>query len=306
MADHAPDPAVPITDHAHPRTSWRAIIAVALVAMAIQLLLTVLGAAIGLNIAQDGAGDGLAIGAGIWWVITGCIALFCGGWVTGHLGRAVAHRDAMLHGFIQWTVVTAVSIVLVSTALGALFGGALRLTSTLGSAVGEAVQAVTPEMRISTKDIPWKEVEDEVTDVIARYAPETVGQEDGQQEVDLSALAQRFLTADDHGNEQRTALTRAARKELGISESEAEQLTTELEETYDQARQEARQLWRETEEEVTQAAQSTAEFSADAAWWTFFSLLSGAILAAIGGGVGVRSRPPTIHGAGATHPVYPR
>jgi hypothetical protein len=284
------------------RISWGAIIAGALVAISIQLLLTVLGMAIGLNVAQDGAGQGLAIGAGVWWIVTGSIALFFGGWVAGHACRSVERRDAMLQGFVQWTLVTAVSALLVTSAIGSVFGGALSLTSTVGSAAGETVQAVVPDtVQLPTVDVPWEQVQDDVEEIIAAYAPQAVEQQGGETTVDLVALARTFLT--NQGEAERQELIAAVRAQFGITEAEADQMTTQLQQTYQQVQQTAQQTLEQTQETVVEAAQTTAEVSADVAWWTFFSLLLGAVLATVGGAVGGRTGGPLLHRAMPLRPV---
>lgn len=287
------------------RISWRAIIAGALVALSIQLLLTVLGLAIGLNVAQDGAGSGLAIGAGVWWIVTGSISLFFGGWVAGHACRSVERRDAMLQGFVQWTLVTAVSALLVTSALGSVFGGALNLTANLGAAAGETVQAVMPEnVQLPTGQVPWQQIESQVEDVIAAYAPEAVEQQGGEQTVSMVAAARAFLTTEGQERQQRRQrMVDEVRQQFGLSEAEAEQMTTELQQTYQEVQQTAQQAMQETQQTVTEAAQTTAEVSADAAWWTFFSLLLGAILATVGGAVGGRTGGPLLTRAMPLRPV---
>ena len=66
--------------HIHRRISWAAIFGGVILVLAVQLLLSLLGAGFGLGTINTSAGSTptattLGIGAGIWWVITSCLAL---------------------------------------------------------------------------------------------------------------------------------------------------------------------------------------------------------------------------------------
>jgi hypothetical protein len=89
------------------RVSWSAIFAGVFVALAIDFLLTVLGAAIGLSIAKSGATRGLGTGAAIYAIVATLISLFVGGWVTSQCSLGAEKRDAVVHGVVLWGVLSA-------------------------------------------------------------------------------------------------------------------------------------------------------------------------------------------------------
>src|SRR6186997_728014 len=64
------------------RVSWGAIFAGAVMALAVYLVFTLLGGAIGLSVSNDTDSETLSNGAAVWAVVTTIIALFVGGWVT--------------------------------------------------------------------------------------------------------------------------------------------------------------------------------------------------------------------------------
>jgi hypothetical protein len=110
--------------------SWGAIIAGAVLAMATQLLLTLLGAGIGLvslaateAVTESETATGFGIGAGIWWLITGLISLFIGGLAAGRLARVSQATDGVFHGLLVWALTTILSVYLLTTAASALIGG---------------------------------------------------------------------------------------------------------------------------------------------------------------------------------------
>src|SRR5712672_4117957 len=76
--------------HTHQRISWAAIFGGVILIVAIQLLLSLLGAGIGLGTVDTSAGStpspsSLGLGAGIWRVVSSCIALVAGGYVAAWL-----------------------------------------------------------------------------------------------------------------------------------------------------------------------------------------------------------------------------
>ena len=64
------------------RVSWGAIFAGAVLALAVYLILTLLGGAIGLTVSDNVRTDTLKTGGAIWAILATAIALFVGGWVT--------------------------------------------------------------------------------------------------------------------------------------------------------------------------------------------------------------------------------
>ncbi len=91
--------------HTHRRISWAAIFGGVILTVIIQLMLSLLGAGIGLGTVNVNAGStpdasSLGIGAGIWWVGSSCIALFCGGYVAAWLAGIEIRFDGFLHGVI--------------------------------------------------------------------------------------------------------------------------------------------------------------------------------------------------------------
>ena len=118
-------------DRPFDRISWGAIFAGAIIALATQLVLTLLGAAVGLATlnpatGQNPTGVTLGIGAGIWLVISSLISLFLGGYIAGRLGGTF---NGWLHGLATWATVAMLTILLLTTAAGGLIGTASGLAS---------------------------------------------------------------------------------------------------------------------------------------------------------------------------------
>ena len=121
------------------RISWGAIIAGLIVSLVCQILLTMLGVAIGaatidpLN--EQKPMEGMGTGAAIWWLVSGLISLFLGACVSGRLAGMPRKGDGALHGIIMWGTATLITILLFSTALGGVLGGAMSMFRNVGTQV---------------------------------------------------------------------------------------------------------------------------------------------------------------------------
>lgn len=118
--------AVPVADY-HDLVRWGPIFSGLVIAIATQLVLAGLGAAIGLttianmDAPQNNAGD-VGAAVGIWSIISLLIALFLGGWVTARSCGPMNRRTALLNGAILWATTLAVSAWLLSAGVTGAFG----------------------------------------------------------------------------------------------------------------------------------------------------------------------------------------
>src|SRR5256885_5421315 len=115
------------------RVSWGAVFAGLAIGLAIQITLSLLGVAVGAStidpLRGDTPGKGIAIGAGIWLLISGLISTYIGACIAAHLSGAVNKSDRMLHGLMTWGAATLLTAFLLSSALGNLLGGAMRMAA---------------------------------------------------------------------------------------------------------------------------------------------------------------------------------
>jgi hypothetical protein len=87
------------------RVSWGAIGAGAMVALAVYFFLTLLGLAIGLEVAsRRPVAQELGIGAAIYSIFTLLLSMFLGGWTTSRLAVGETKLEAVLYGVILWGV----------------------------------------------------------------------------------------------------------------------------------------------------------------------------------------------------------
>ena len=140
----------------HQRISWAAVIAGVIIAIFIQLALTLLGLAIGLGTVDatnhNTPGTGLAIGSGIWYVVTMLISLFLGGWVAGRLAKDKHTSESVIHGLLVSGLMFILTFYFLTSALGSIIGGAGSMIGGAGNVVGKAISTEAPDIKKAVKN----------------------------------------------------------------------------------------------------------------------------------------------------------
>ncbi len=156
------------------RISWGAIFAGGLTALAISILLNLLGVGLGFStidpLQESGTLHGLGTGALIWWIIANLIALFGGGFVAGRMSGFPSKTDGGLHGFLAWGFYATVSFYFLATFVGGVVSG---ITGTIGSVFSsDDQQKVIIEIQDAreqsekTADYSYSEVKNQIFQVI--------------------------------------------------------------------------------------------------------------------------------------------
>ena len=118
------------------RISWGAILAGAVLALALYFLLTLLGAAIGLSVADDAGATELGLGAGIWAILVTALCLFAGGYAASHFTVGENKTEAAVYGLLVWAVVFAMLLWLMASGVRAGFGAMVSVATAGGAAAG--------------------------------------------------------------------------------------------------------------------------------------------------------------------------
>jgi hypothetical protein len=126
------------------KVSWGAIFAGVVVALVIQVLLTMLGAGIGIATLDPTTGDNPAasafsIVAGIWYLLSGIASALGGGYVAARMSGKTNATTGAFHGLITWAFTTLLILYMLTSTVGSLVGGAF---SGLGSAIGGVGETV--------------------------------------------------------------------------------------------------------------------------------------------------------------------
>lgn len=127
----------------HDRVRWGPIIAGLVTALASQLVLSAIGAAIGAsNIAGSGAprsnADDVGTAVGIWSIISLFISLLIGSWIASRSSGPLNRNTALLNGVILWATTLALGSWLLANGVSGAFG---ILGANAGDIVNQAQQS---------------------------------------------------------------------------------------------------------------------------------------------------------------------
>lgn len=125
------------------RVSWGAIFAGAVVAVAIMVLLSLLGLGIGFSTLEVGEPvNDVPVITAIWWAVTSIIATGAGAFVAGRLAGIPNPLTGMFHGAAVWAVSSLVVLWFAASTVGFAFGLAGQAVQTTAKVAG-SVAATT-------------------------------------------------------------------------------------------------------------------------------------------------------------------
>jgi len=298
------------------RISWPAVFAGVILAMVIQLVLSLLGAAVGLGtldpMTAGGTPDASTFGtsAGLWWVASSLISLFIAGAVAGHLAGVPTKLDGMLHGLLSWGLATLIATWLVTSAIGSVVSTAGRVVGGVATTAAAGVATVAGPAAASAAQSAMNNAPS--MDEVRRQANQLLAQtgkpglqpgalenearaagEDAQgaaanplaADADFDSLLQRLMGRGDAVLNQvdRDAVVNVIVARTGVSRDEANQRVDGWMATAQQARAKADQMTTQAKQSATQAADTAARAGSQVAMWAFFALMLGAVAAALGG-----------------------
>ena len=273
--------------HTHRRISWAAIFGGVILAVTVLLVLSLLGSGIGLSQVNVNAGTtpsagSLGIGAGVWWIVSSCIALAFGGFVAAWLA-GIEHRfDGVLHGLIAWGISMLVILYLLSSAIGGILGGGFSALGSLTSAAGSGISNAAKPMAQAAGISP---------DMLQQQAqgylqpnnpdPATMSPQDAQKDIATNLVT--FAKGGSDAPAAKDQIINVMAAQMHVSHDQAAKkfndAQAKLQQTRDQAVQDAKN-----------AADASAAAASKGAFAAFGMLLLGAICAAIGGMLAVQRR----------------
>ena len=250
--------------------SWSSILAGVTAAIAVQLLLNLLGIGVGAATINPQSGQGLAVGAVIWFVFSSVISLFVGGWIAGRLAGTSNKKDVALYGFVTWALASLVLFYLLSTAVGGLLGGAASVLGQTASLAARGAQAVTPA----------------ATNVLAQatgVTPEQVQAEAGDlaRDSNFQAFVAGVIRNGQVTSQDRQALANLLVEHRNMSIQDANA-------TIDRWQAQITQAVQQTKETAAQAATAAASGISKGAFGSFFALLLGLASAVAGSWAGTQ------------------
>lgn len=285
--------------------SWGAILAGAAAAAALSMILLILGTGLGLSSVSPWANDGVSVATFgvstiLWLTFTQLVASGMGGYLAGRLRTkwVEAHADEVYfrdtaHGFLTWAVASLATAALLTSVIGSIVGGGVRVGASVAG--GVATVATAGAAAASAGDSGSMGY---LIDSLFRKDMNTSAAASAGSGVPSGGIAQQHETASASEvarifmNTLRTGALSAAdvryvgqlvAQRTGLTQQEAEKRVSD---TYAQAQTKLR----DAEMAAKEAADKARKASAYAAMWIFISMLIGAFIASFAATHGGRQR----------------
>jgi hypothetical protein len=307
------------------RISWGSVFAGVLIAIVIQIALSLLGIGIGLSTVdpkeEANPVNGLGTGTAIWYIITSLLTLFAGGWIAGRLAPTRRLFDGIIHGILAWSLITLITLYFITTTIGGILGGVGRLVGntlgTVGNIAGKGIEAATPAIKDAVKDqgidlsslkqealtllrqtgksgLQPKALSKQVDDAGTQVSSTANDAASNPQQADdeVSGLIDRLVNQGKGVTSQvdKDAVVNVIVARTGKSREEASQIADNWVATSKQAAAKWEQTKQEAEAKARDVADKAAKAASTAAILTFVSLALGAVVAGYGAKKGTESK----------------
>ncbi len=301
--------------------SWSAIFAGTLTVLSVMLVLNLVGLSIGLGSIEPTEESrplsGLGTGSLIWWVVSGLIALFLGGFVAARVGVSFSNKSGIVQGIMTWALYTFFSAWLLTSAVSSIISGVGNVVgnvlSTTGQVVGDqlgpVIQDQVDDLDLSLEDakqefyalledtgkdeLDLDELEQRADEVAseARDRGETAARRPGRIDAQIERIFSdaKNTFEDSYDAVDKQALVNILVERTDMSEAEAESTVENYLAQYENLRQQAEEYLERAKEEANQQAENLAGAVADAALYLSIALILGVLAAAAGGFAGVKN-----------------
>jgi hypothetical protein len=158
------------------RVQWGPIIAGLVSALAIVILLTILGFGIGASVLDPAQADNDAgIWATIWGAITVILAFFVGGWIAAKTAAVGGEFGGMMNGLLVGITGVLLVIWMTASGLGALFGLVSSNIGDIANLAGDVAQqqGVSPDEAQQQAEETATDVQEQVEEEASQINPET-------------------------------------------------------------------------------------------------------------------------------------
>jgi hypothetical protein len=251
------------------RLSWPAILAGVVVALVTQLLLNLIGMALGaatLAPLSGGASPAnFSTGAGIWFGLSSILAALAGGYAAGRFSGAQTESNAGWHGLTTWALTTLLLSYLLSTAAAGILGGLGGVAKTASTA---AAQVAAPGLAAIAD--PFSSIEQELRSSTASNDPAAL------RDAAIASVRAAVTGEGLHAAETTERAAQALARAENISVENARTLVQGYEQQYRQSVDQARQ-------QATRTADDTAKAVSRAALLGAISLILGGLAGWLGG-----------------------
>ena len=307
------------------RISWSSVFAGVLIAVVVQITLSLLGIGIGLSTldvtTEAHPANGLGIGSAIWYVLASLISLFAGGFVAGRLAQSRNTFDGVIHGLLTWSLITLITLYFLTSTIGSIIGGVGSLVgntlSAAGNIAGKGISATAPAIKneLQNQGINLDNLKQEAKTLLrqtgkpalqpdalsnqanaaadnAKNAASDAATNPQQADEQISDLFDKIKNRGDNVASQadKQAMVNVIVARTGKSEAEASQIADNWIATYNKAAAKWQQTKQEAAAKAKEIADKAADIASTAAIVSFFSLLVGAAVSAFGAKAGTDSK----------------
>lgn len=305
--------------------SWASVFAGIVTFLAVLILLSLLGSAIGFGTIQPTSGGSVFQGTKpaliIWGILTFIVSFLAAGFVAGMASR----RVGMLHGFLTWAGSVIVLLLMISmlassifSAAGSMISGAFSVAGDAASGTGDLISAGVEEATQSISGVDTEEAETQINDIlqdtdVPELQPGYIQDQLDGATSDIAAAGKDLLL--NPGNSEQIvsettqnlqeradtianaadeeAISNAVEENTDLTGAEAEEatnnITNALQSTADNAQQavtQASDTLNQLEQDARQAADTAANAATQASIWSFVALLVGMVISTIAGILG--------------------
>lgn len=288
--------------------AWGAVMAGAVTALALQVLLAMLGTGIGIvdpiHIQRSPHTVNVDMGVVMWWSLSSLLSLTGGGWMAGRLSGMARSVDGGLHGMLAWAVTVLVTVLLTSITanpLTNLVRGVLTPASTSAVTPFAAVASTKSDGSglsggddlINKSGASFENVKREALALLSQTSkPElqfnTVLRT--STELELSGLVERLLIGgrDSVFQTDRDAVISKVMARAGINRDDAAKRVEGWEKAVEQERSQAAELTEQARQKALTAASNLADAVSRAMLLGFMALALGSFAAWWSGAWGQR------------------
>lgn len=271
------------------RISWGAVFGGLVIALVVQLMLSLLGIGVGMGtvdpLQESNPFAGLGIAALAWGILSMLLALFAGGLVAGRLAGIPRTIDSVLHGLLTFCLFTIVVFYLITTTAGSIVSGisglAMQTLSVAGKGVGAAAGKATD--KIAQNGVDLGDIKREARALLMPAEKPEWDQNTAGTESD-SLIDQLFSNGDKKIDKE--AVVNAIVARTGKSHEEANRIADNWIQNYQNAKKELNEFKAKSEQQARETGAVAASATSKAGIFLFVGLVLGAAAAAAGGKLG--------------------
>ena len=273
-----------------PSLCWGAIIGGTVAAIGIHILLTALGVGAGLAaftpMTDANPVANFSIGAAIVWTVCALVSLWFGGFVAGRFSHSL--HSGFVHGILVWSLTLIITLLLLSMGTGMVLGGALKV---LGEGLGIGGKAVAAGSGEVVKEGAKRSnvqlgsfIDEAVQSGPANAAPKNATR--AKREIGF-AVGRLFAPGNDiNSADNRTAAIKSLTQYSEMSEADATKTVDDWITSHKNLKAELDRMKAVADQKAREAADRAAGHLSCAAIWSFFALLAGLLVSAMGGSCG--------------------